>query len=601
MENSSLRTPHIILTDLQRALLQNPRDPTLLTSVADTLGQIGQWESARDHWHQLLIYHPRNAMGWLGLGHANVVLGDFANAIFAYHRALTFDPRRADAYSSLALIYHRQGNAADAISLYIEAIRRDPQSVMTLHNLAALLEEEFQFSKARALLQRCIKLAPYFAAAHSRLASVMQASCMSQPALNHMRQAIRFAPNDPVITSNYLLAINYQPELDQAAITAEHQRCMQPAVTRIPNHPASRKAGYSRLRIGYLSGDFRRHSVYYFIAPLISHHARDNIEAIAFSYTAHEDEASAHLRTHFSQWVRCAEAGTEELVRLIEQAELDVLIDLSGHTGPNRWPVLARKPAACIATYLGYPTTTGLTTVDYRISDPIVDPLEWESTTQERVLRLPGSYYCYQPPGDAPVVAETPALQRGHITFGSFNNLAKLSDPCIALWARVITSVPHSCLMIKGRGLTCDSELATQMRARLATLGIAPHRVILAEHTSTVTAHMTNYADIDIALDTFPYNGATTTCEALWMGVPVLTRIGLTHAGRMGASLLHAAGCADDITDNDDAFITRACTLAGDVTALASRRRTQRDMLRASKLMNAVAFTRDFEAALVCM
>lgn len=599
MENAASVSHGSTIADLQRALLEQPRDAALLTSVADALGQSGQWHSARAHWQALVHYHPRNAVGWLGLGHALLALGDWTNAAGAYQRAIFFDSKRPDAYASLALIHHQQGNTPVAFTLYEEAIRRDAHPAETMYNLAALLEDQFRFSEARALLQRCIQLAPHFAAAHSRLAAVMQALALAQPAMNLLRQAIRFAPNDPIITSNYLLALNYQPDLDQAAISAEHRRCLHNSTAAVAPRPFSRPRHRVRLRVGYLSGDLRRHSVSYFIAPLIRNHARDQIETIAFSYTVREDDRSEQLKAHFDQWIRCAECSIDELAKLIEQADIDVLIDLSGHSGPNRWPVLTRKPAARIATYLGYPTTTGLATVDYRITDGIVDPPGWDDAgSHERLLRLSGSYYCYEPLQEAPHVSKPPVLRQGHITFGSFNNLAKLSDATIALWARVITATPRSCLMLKGRGLTRDTEMATQVRARFSAHGVKPQNIILADHAPTVADHLADYADIDIALDTFPYNGATTTCEALWMGVPVLTRFGRTHAGRMGASILHAAGYGDDIAINDDAFVDRACALAENAAALAMRRRTQREILRASKLMDAKTFTRDFERAI---
>lgn len=601
MENAAPASHRTTVADLQCALRERPQDAALLARMADALGQCGQWHSACAHWQSLLRHHPRNAVGWLGLGHALMALGDWSNAAGAYQRAIYFDSSHPDAYASLALIHHQQGNTAVAFTLYEEAIRRDARPAETMYNLAALLEEEFRFSEARALLQRCIQLVPHFAAAHSRLAAVMQALGLSQPALNLLRQATRFAPNDPIITSNYLLALNYQPDLDQAAISAEHRRCLQHSTGTVVPRPVTRKRHRARLRVGYLSGDLRRHSVSYFIAPLIRSHARDQIDAVAFSYAAREDEVSERLKNQFSQWIRCAECSTDELVRVIEQADVDVLIDLSGHSGPNRWPVLTRKPAPCIATYLGYPTTMGLAAVDYRITDGMVDPPGRDAENLERVLRLTGSYYCYEPPIEAPSVSKPPVLRQGHITFGSFNNLAKLSDSCIALWARVITAIPRSCLLLKSRGLTRDSELATQIRARFAAHGVVPQRIILAEHAPTVADHLADYADIDIALDTFPYNGATTTCEALWMGVPVLTSYGQTHAGRMGASILHAAGYDGDIAVNDDALVARACTLADNAAELARRRRTQRDKVRASKLMDAITFTRDFERALVHM
>jgi predicted O-linked N-acetylglucosamine transferase (SPINDLY family) len=349
------------------------------------------------------------------------------------------------------------------------------------------------------------------------------------------------------------------------------------------------------LRVGFLSPDFRRHPVGDFTDQLFEHYDRSQIEVICYHDSVVDDDVSERLAAHVSRWVKTSGLSDDELVARIAGDELDVLIDLAGHTG-LRLRLLARRLAPVQATWLGYPATTGLSAIDYRVTDARADPPGHEALNSERLARLPHSYFCYRPRDITPLSAPLPALARsGEVTFGSFNIVPKISATTLELWAKVLRAVPRSRLFLKATGFAYTS-VRDRLRAELGARGIDAGRI---EFRGWVTAgHLEAYNEVDIALDTSPFNGATTTCEALWMGVPVVTVAGDRSPGRMGVSILTAAGCPDWIAADGDGFVAIAQRLAGDLGTLQTIRGSLRAKLSKSPLMDGKAFARDFEQVL---
>jgi predicted O-linked N-acetylglucosamine transferase (SPINDLY family) len=304
---------------------------------------------------------------------------------------------------------------------------------------------------------------------------------------------------------------------------------------------------------------------------------------------------TARIRPRADAWRETQELTDEALAALIESDAIDVLVDLGGHTAGNRLMCFARRPAPVQVTYCGYPGTTGLSTMDWRLTDAVADP-EGTADTTERLYRLPHGFLCYQPLPGAPEVGPPPARARGHVTFGSFNNLAKLNDGVLSLWARVLREVPDARLFLKAKGLT-DQEPAARLRDSLEQNGVEPTRIMIAPYAATPAEHLALYQQVDIGLDPFPYNGTTTTCEALWMGVPVITWRGHRHAGRVGASLLERVGLGALVAESADDYLRIATSLAADVGGQEGLRATLRDRMATSPLTSAVTLTRDIEAA----
>jgi predicted O-linked N-acetylglucosamine transferase (SPINDLY family) len=353
-----------------------------------------------------------------------------------------------------------------------------------------------------------------------------------------------------------------------------------------------------RLRLGYLSSDFREHSVASFIEPLLRNHDRARFEVYCYSDLPTPDATTQQIRREADAWRDITKLNDAEAARLVREDHIDILFDLAGHTGNNRLGIFAAQPALVQIAYLGYPNTTGLHTVAYRITDTVADPPGKEAYYSERLLHLDGCFLCYQPLSGAPDVAPLPALSNGYVTFGSFNNYSKLNANVLEVWAEVLRQIPGSRLLLKCPALT-DEAIRARVLAHFRTLGIEDNRLELLGHTRTRAEHLAVYGRVDIALDTFFYNGTTTTCEALWMGVPVLSLMGRRHAGRVGASLLTTVGLTDWLVDTTEAYVSAARHHAGDFAALGQLRASLRGQVQASMLCDAHAFARRFEAALL--
>jgi predicted O-linked N-acetylglucosamine transferase (SPINDLY family) len=350
-----------------------------------------------------------------------------------------------------------------------------------------------------------------------------------------------------------------------------------------------------RLRIGYLSPDFRKHVVMTFMAPALERHDRDQFEVFCFHTHRDKDAVTERLRSQVEHWSDCGGLTDDAIADRIRADRIDILVDLAGHTSGHRIGVLAMKPAPIQVTYLGYPNTTGLPTVDYRITDDLADPPgRADELSVERLLRLPRPFLCYRPEAKTPDPGPPPVLSRGHATFGCFNNTLKLSDSFLDLAARVVNAVPGSRLVLKSGGLELHS-VGGRVRQRFAAAGVAPDRLELRGWTAAVEDHLGAYGEIDVALDSFPYNGTTTTCEALWMGVPVVTLRGDRHAARVGASLLGWLGLTDFVAADAEEFVRICARLAGDVAGAGSRRAGLRERLRASLLVDEAGFAREIE------
>ena len=307
---------------------------------------------------------------------------------------------------------------------------------------------------------------------------------------------------------------------------------------------------------------------------------------------------TGRLRGLSDQWRDIAGKTDDRVAALIREDRIDILVDLAGHTAGNRLLVFARKPAPVQVTWLGYPNTTGLEAMDYRLTEAVSDPPgQTERWHSEELIRLPGTFSCYGPPAESPPVGPLPALEAGHVTFGCFNNLAKLTPPAIELWSQILREVPGARLLLKSRGLA-DLETAAGVREEFGRRGIEPARLEFNGQELSVTNHLALYNRVDLALDTFPYNGTTTTCEALWMGVPVVTLAGATHVARVGASLLTHLSVEELIADSPVGYVARCVDLAGDLPRLAEIRAGLRERMRASPLCDAPGFTRGFEDAL---
>lgn len=550
------------LAALLRARARDPRLVEAQHQAGNLLKALGRHAEAIECLRAATSLTPKQAVLWLNLGAAQLEGGDADAAVASFRRALRIEPGRPEAHNILGHALQLTGRSGAAEASFQEALR----------------------------------LQPGYAPAHDNLGRLCRAAGRLHEAVAHYNAALAAQPS-PATHSNLLLVLNFVPGLSPAVILDEHRRWNERYAAPLapPRRPAPARPAGHRLRVGYLSPDFAHHSVGYFIEPVLAAHDRARCEVFCYANVAAPDRFTERMRGHAEHWRDVASLDDEAAAALIRRDDLDLLVDLAGHTARHRLLVLARRPAPVQATWIGYPNTTGNGAIDYRLTDAISDPPgETEAWHTERLARLPGPFSCYRPDDDAPAVSTLPALRGGGVTFGSLNQLAKVTPAVVTLWARVLAAVPGSRLLLKvpGRG---DPQAAQRIAAAFSTAGIGPDRLELHGERLPTAAHLALYHGIDIALDPFPYNGTTTSCEALWMGVPVLTLAGRTHVARVGASLLTHLGLPDWITAGEDDYVARAVAAAADLPALAALRAGLREKMRASPLCDAPAFTRGLE------
>ena len=402
---------------------------------------------------------------------------------------------------------------------------------------------------------------------------------------------------DPRTSSNLLLALTYSSSSSAEYLEEEHSiwgiRYADPVAPATPTQPRAAHAG-NRLKIGYVSGDFRAHTVAGLIERLLAHHDRNAFHITCYPNIARADEVTERLRRMADAWKPIHALGDATAADEVRADEIDVLIDLSGHTAGNRLPLFARQPAALQLTLFGYPCTTGVKAIDYRISDPYADPVgETERFYIESILRLPEVAWVYQPPASAPALNSLPAQSRRSFTFGCLNNPAKLSDACVETWARVLKAVPRSRIVLSaGR----SAESARLISDRFTRHGVSPDRLEMIYRLPS-SEYFEAYQPIDLALDPFPFNGGVTTCDSLWMGVPVLTVAGRDYRSRQGVSLLTNIGLPEFVADTPEKMVELAAMWSDQREGLADLRGSLRELMQQSAVTDAARYVKNLEKA----
>ena len=582
----------------RRAIQIAPGFAEAHNSLGHALEEQGDREAAAVSYREALRLNPNLAEAHNNLGNVFLNQGRTEEALRHYRRALELAPSFALAYYNLGNALNQQGKVDAAVESFRQAVRFAPDFVEAHHNLGCALQFQNNLEEAIACFRTALRLSPDFVRSYNDLANTLNSQGLHKEAEASYQQALRIKPEFSEARSNLLFCLNYHPS-DPRALLEEHRRwgeIHRHSLTRVTT-PSSPPDPERRLKVGYVSPDLRAHSVAFFFEPLLAHHDPARVEAFCYANVDHPDNITAHFRAIAPHWRDIHGLSDEQAAALIRQDGIDILVDLAGHTQGHRLPVFARKPAPIQVTYLGYPNTTGLTTIDYRFTDALADPPgETEQFHTEQLVRLPHGFLCFRAPDDAPPPTPPPCLTAGHITFGSFNNLAKVTPEAVADWTQLLHAVPGARLILKNKSLH-DTSTVTRFQTLFAGHGIGPERLELLGYLPRVEDHLTLYGRIDIALDTFPYNGTTTTCQALWMGVPVITLAGQTHAGRVGVSLLTQVGLAEFIASDREDYIAQSVALARDPDRLTQRRSTLRAQMQVSPLCDGPSFARDVEAA----
>jgi predicted O-linked N-acetylglucosamine transferase (SPINDLY family) len=457
-----------------------------------------------------------------------------------------------------------------------------------------------QLDESIAAHRQAVALRPNLPEAFNNLGLALADIGQVEEAIAAYRHAIALRPNYVDAHNNLLLTLHYHPAYEAGAIAEEHRRWnpqhAEPLRKFIHIHSNDRDPDRP-LRVGYVSADFRWHSVSCFFENLLAFHDRQWVQTYCYCDVTRPDATTVRLQQQAANWRNIAGMRDEAVGELVRQDQIDILVDLSGHTGSNRLLVFARKPAPIQITYLGYPDTTGMPAMDYRLTDEYADPPgQTESLHSEQLVRLPRTFLCYRAPDAAPAVGPSPVSRDGHVIFGSFNALAKVNAPLVRLWSRILREVPDSRIVLKSYGLTSSS--AQQWVLNLfAAEGIGADRVEVHGWQPDEGAHFQLYGRLDIALDTFPYHGTTTTCEAMWMGVPTITLAGRVHVSRVGVSLLNNVGLPGLVAHSQEEYVRIASELGNNHSHLSELRSTLRQRMEQSPLMDATKFARDVEAA----
>ena len=588
---------------LGRAVAAQPTIAPYRISHGLVLRALGRTTDALAAFAQAREVAPTLAEAHHQEGNALKALGRFAEAAAALREAARLAPREAAIWLNLGVATLETGATAEAITAFRQAIALEPARPEAHNILGHALFASGRCDEARAAFEAALRLRPDFAPALDNLGRLYKATGQLQAAVAHFRAALAAKPS-PGTHSNLLLALNYLPDANPAEVFAEHRRWNALyAAPLAPKQPVAHKTAQAHrpLRVGYVSPDFTHHAVAYFIEPILAAHDRTRVEVFCYANVRVPDSTTARLRTLADHWRDIAQLDDDAAADCIRKDEIDLLIDLAGHTAHHRLQIFARRPAPVQATWIGYPNTTGLDAIDYRLTDEICDPPgQTEAWHSEKLVRLPSAFSCYQPDTAAPEVNSLPASQAGRITFGCFNNFAKITPEVIALWGQLLRRLPDAQLLLKSRGLD-DPTTAARIRAAFSDVGIDGARLVLNGKELSVHDHLRLYHGVDIGLDPFPYNGTTTTCEALWMGVPVIALAGNVHAARVGASLMAHVGLPDLVATTPDDYVAKAAALASDLPKLSELRRTLRETMHRSPLCDAAKFTRELEDAYEAM
>lgn len=509
-------------------------------------------------------------------------------------------PKHAQALHLLGLMAHQENDPAVAVEWHHKAVAAKPDFAQAHHSLGVALFACRRLDEAVESFRRSVSIRPDYARALRNLGIALKDCGMVEESIDAQRRALAAHPSWHEAHSGILLTCQCLSSNDPVSLLAAHRYWDQIHAGHLAGTIAphvNKRVADRCLRIGLVSPDFKQHPVIRFLLPFLEHHDREQIELFAYSQVSDPDEWTELARKKVAHWRSLVNMPDLEAADLIRGDKIDILVDLAGHTNGNRLLVFAHNPAPVQVTYLGYPGTTGLSAMDYRITDALADPPGMtEEHHSEQLVRLPSCAWNYGPDTEASP-GPSPAALRGSVTFGSFNNLAKVNDRMLEVWARILVAVPGSRLLLKSAGFL---SMEARKRARelvLSTHGIGEERLDFRGPEDSHESHLALYREMDIALDTFPYHGTTTTCEALWMGVPVVTLAGRSHVSRVGVSLLTNVGLPELVACSEDEYVRIAVELAVNAERLSSYRANLRDRMRGSRLLDAPSFAREIEAA----
>jgi protein O-GlcNAc transferase len=531
------------------------------------------------------------------LGNAFKARYELENAEKHYRHAIRLQPDYAPPYYNLGLTLGEQNRFQEAVACYQQALEFNPNYVEAHSNLGDMFKEQHRLAEAEACYRTALRINPNYMEAHNNLGILLKDQGRFSEAEQFYRAAISLQP-DARTHSNLLFTYTYDAERDAKFYLAEAKNYGEKVAQKVSQTFTTWQCEPqpARLRVGLVSGDFWNHPVGYFLENLLAHLDTAKLELMAYPTIHRNDALTQRIQPYFSQWKSLVGLTDEAAARLIQADAVHILVDLSGHTAKNRLPVFAWKPAPIQISWLGYWATTGVAEMDYILVDEVGVPEQNHWHFSEKVRYLPDTRLCFSAPKMDIAVSILPALSKGYVTFGCFQNLTKVTDAVLAVWGKIFAQLPTARLRLQSKQLS-DEQFTEQFFARLKAVDIAAYRVDIQSFTDR-EAYFAAHAEVDFILDSFPFTGGTTTCEALWMGVPTLTLAGETLVARQGASLLSAAGLPEWVVENEQDYIKQAIVFATDLDVLAQLRSHLREQVLASPLFDGQRFAKNFENTL---
>ncbi len=594
-----LSSASLVLENVRR---QVPQHQEALHNLAAILADQGDYQKSVDCYRSLLALRPRNVEALSGLIDVLRRNNKLAEALDLCERLLALSPDSTSAHVLKADIHIAMGHHDEALAVFKEALEQDPDNGILYNNMANILLNMGRLHEALSLYEQAVLKAPEINEAWVNLAWTYREHGQladSWRCFKHLLAAKKLSAAD---FSDLLFSLNYDPGIPPLKkfelALGWWNNCALPLLSR-PPAPASPAAG-SPLRLGFMSPDFRKHPVGQFILPLLKSLSPDKIETFCYSsLNKPADEQTAKLREAARHWRDIYALPDEQAAALIRRDRLHLLIELAGHTNGNRLLVMARRPAPVQASWLGYVATSGLPVIDYRLTDAVCDPPEADKFYSECLYRLPHSFFCYTPPAEAPPLAPPPIMKNEGPTFASFNNLPKITPAVVALWAQILNRLPEARLLMVSRQFV-DLTVIKRYQELFLAHNVAGERLVF-QAGLPFKEYLAFFNQVDIALDPFPHNGHTITCDTLWMGVPVITLIGESCAGRMGCSIMRNIGLGHMAAVNEDEYVEKAVSLGRDKDGLAGLRAGMRQRLLSSDICNVEQFGRDFTEAVYNM
>lgn len=582
----------------KKALELNPGNAQSYYNLGFLQHAKGHFDDAISSFEKAAELNPANLDAYNELGNVFLEKKEFEKAIGCYQHAVRISPDNPTAYINLGIAFSNMGKLGDAIECFQKALSLNPNLEEVYHLIGLVLIRIGKFAEALESYRILLQINPDSVKALTNLGFILSKQGKNDEAIACYQHALRIQPHDLVAHEALLMTMHYSPRYDAKTIFSAHKRfadqCLAPLSLTFPSY-VNKCVPNRKLNIGYVSSDFKHSSVAFFIEPVLASHHRQQFEVFCYSSVEEPDETTKRITKLLDNYRDISKLSYKQATELIRQDAIDILIDLSGYTFNNRLQIFTQKPSPVQVSWIGYPDTTGLGMMDYKIVDNHTDPPGMtEQFYTEKLIRLPDCFLCYLPFADSPECGSLPSLSKGSVTFGSFNNFSKISPDNFSLWSEILKRTPNSRFVLKA-GALADRKTCEYALDMFEKNGIDGERIELFSWLSSTEEHLALYNHVDIALDTFPYNGTTTTCEALWMGVPVIALAGKTHVSRVGASLLSNVGLPELIASTTEDYIETAVNLAHNMSKLQYLRENLRELMSRSPLTDIKRFIINLE------